>query len=186
VKLIARVFAETPSNREVNGEFDVEFPGGVTLTFIGGPFSVADTLPDAFKVKAATEQYGYCDISIPVADFGTPKDEDMLRAVEGAIVAAFAGKPVFAGCGAGIGRTGTFFAAVLKVLIPDVAASTGGQVDTYVGLVRQVYLGHAVETQDQVEFIGRLDVERLRKRVKWLWARALVRRAMSKIGFARG
>ena len=154
----------------MNGCFTVQFPLIRKFWFYGAPFMYAGEVGNGFKVKCATEQPGAADFTIPSVDFGVPTDEDMLKGVEAAIIAAFNGQPVFAGCMGGIGRTGTFLSVVLKVLQPDLPASQ------IVSTIRQVYLSHAVETKGQKELIERIDVSALRRKIKWLWLAAVWRR----------
>lgn len=161
-----------------NGEFAVSFPFGITLFFVGAPFKLTQSIPATlFKVKCASEQPGFYDALVPCVDFGVPTDADMLKGVEAAIEAAFAGRPVFAGCAGGIGRTGTFLAVVLKVLHPLPKPVAKG---AYKALVRDVYLSHAVETPKQGALIDGIDVEQLRKRVKWLWLKAVAKNLFSR------
>lgn len=164
-----------PLPLHLNGAFTVTFPWGVTLLFAGAPFRNADRMLDAFRVKCATEQTGRFDADIPCEDFSVPTEEDMLKAVEAAIEAAFAGQPVFAGCAGGIGRTGTFLSVVLKALGAQVEAPMKADLG-WVGMVRRVYLRHAVETDAQKRLIEDIDVSRIRRRLKWLWLKAVARR----------
>lgn len=179
MKSIARKI-EGPLATGLNGAFEVEFPMGVQLVFGGAPFRMAgmthlDRLDiPIFRVKCATEIQGDFDAEVPCQDFGTPKPKDMKAAVEEAIEAAFKGEPVFAGCMGGIGRTGTFLAVVLKVLCPQYGFETDG----YVRAVKQLYFPPAVETDGQYSLISSIDVDDLRRKVKWLWLKAVIRRTI--------
>ena len=182
MKSIAQ-FRKTPGNLDLNGAFDVLFPLGVKLTFSGAPFRHAhqgkmDGRPP-YRVKCATEQSGACEIEVPCQDFGTPTHEDMLAGVEAAIDAAFAGKPVFAGCAGGIGRTGTFLAVVLKALNAEVVGFEHVPLPWW-EKVRIVYLKFAVETKGQKDLIEDIDVSAIRRRIKWLWAKAVFRKMMGR------
>ena len=139
-----------------NGAFVVDLRG-TRLTFIGGPYRHSSQHPFAYLVKCATEQTGRFDTEIPCQDFQPFKEADLRRALHVAIDAALAGRPVYAGCMGGIGRTGTFLAAVLKVLMPEYDP---------VLLLRTVYLPHAVETAAQERLIAGLDVTDLRHKVQ--------------------
>jgi hypothetical protein len=176
MKSIARKNPIATKAMDLNGGFDVEFPGGVKLMFFGAPFRQAHLVRASFPtyaVKAATEQRGDFDAEVPCEDFGVPTHDDMRKAVASAIEAAFAGKAVFAGCAGGIGRTGTFLAVVLKTLQ---AAPASGYSAGWVDLVRQVYMKHAVETPAQRKLIDQIDVSSIQRRVKWLWFKAAVRK----------
>jgi hypothetical protein len=170
----------------LNGAFELYFPMGVTLVFAGAPFRMANnpTLThlgrpgtQPYRVKCATEVAGVFDFEVPCEDFGVPKHWDMKDAVYAAIEAAFQGRPVFAGCMGGIGRTGTFLAVVLKVLCPEYGYETDG----YVMAVRQLYLRNAVETQAQANLVSSIDVYDLRSKIKWLWLKAVIRNAFTKV-----
>ncbi len=146
------------SKTDANGAFEVTYLGQ-RLQFFGGPFKLSAQHPDAFLVKCATEQTGVYHAAIPCEDFRAFDPADLYKAVDAALDAAFRGSPIYAGCAGGIGRTGTFLAAVLKVFFPD-----ENPVDT----VRDVYLSYAVETADQRKLLASFDVSKLRRKARKL------------------
>lgn len=169
--------------RFANASFKVVI-GGVELNFSGGPYRVAarfkEEWPDAFLVKMASEQPGQSDVAVPVQDFGTPDPAALRAAVGWAIRAAFDGKPVFVGCGAGWGRTGLFLAVVLKVLLPRLK----GQ-EQIVKELRRIYIPQAVETPGQRALLDSIDVSGLRRMVFRLWLRAKIRQVVGRFFWTR-
>lgn len=136
---------------------------GHSLRFYGGPFRdafVKAPTPGYFLVKMAAEQQGYADVTVAVHDFRAPDPEALRLAVIAGIKAAFRGDAIYVGCGAGIGRTGTYLAAVLKVFFPH---------SDPVALVREQYLSYAVETKDQEQLLANFDVTAIRAKLFW-WA----------------
>jgi hypothetical protein len=175
VKITARKL-NGPIAAGLNGAFAVEFPMGIALIFGGAPFRMADMTHlgrvgyPTYRVKCATEVPGDADDEVPCQDYSVPRELDLLNAVERAIQAAFQGRAVFAGCYGGIGRTGVFMATVLKVLMPDMM--------DYVGLTRNLYLRGTIETEEQMELVDEIEVDALRRKVKWMWVRAVIRQAL--------
>lgn len=120
----------------------------------GGPYRARPLM--AFGIKLATEQPGLFDVEVKIADFGVPSKADMKKAAKAALGKLLDGERVYAGCGAGIGRTGTFMAVLAKVCDPKADP---------VNYVRSYYLPTAVETSAQERFVAGLDVTDLRE---WL------------------
>lgn len=129
------------------------------MLFLGGPFReiAACNFRDMIKIKAAAEIKTDCDYHVPIVDFSVPEGDvnhRMREAVALAIYASTLGHVVGFGCMGGIGRTGLLMGCVLKTLY--------GQSDTYSAysptqwrdFVRKVYLGHALETKSQVQYLG--------------------------------
>jgi hypothetical protein len=186
VKAVARKI-EGPEAKGLNGAFEVEYTLGVRMVLGGAPFAMADMThlewggSQPYRVKCASEVRGVADIEIVCQDFGTPEPEDLLEAVDAAITAAFKGRPVFAGCMGGIGRTGVFMATVLKVLDPQQvfgSASFRLSWQPQVQMARQLYLSHTVETDQQEKLVDMIDVSKIRRKLKWLWAMAVVRQTL--------
>ena len=149
------VNGKAPHEGRANGCFLIE-AGGVSLKFVGGPFRHADQYANSWKLKMAKEQPGQSDYIVPLVDFTAPTTKQLIDAAERAITAAMTGRTVYVGCAGGIGRTGTMMAAILKVFFPDADP---------VKIVRAEYLGHAVETGEQMRVLDQLDVTDLRKKV---------------------
>lgn len=81
----------------------------------------------------------------PVTDMSVPKDLNAFKALLDYVEAALkAGKKVHAGCIGGHGRTGLFFAALVKQMT--------GEVDA-ISYVRKHYCSKAVETAAQVRWL---------------------------------
>jgi hypothetical protein len=162
----------------LNGAFRLSLPMDVDLYFGGAPYRMNGMThlealgSPLYRVKCATEIQADFDVEVPCQDFGVPTNADMRYAVGQAIEAAFRGRPVFAGCMGGIGRTGTFLAVVLKVFYPKVP------VKSLVPMVKRVYFGPAVETEEQYRLIESIDVSALQRRVRWLWLKAVIRRTL--------
>lgn len=131
-----------------NGKISVKLPWfGLWQTIIiyGGPF---------WKYRAQPGNYGIClteddrkgsNQHLPIVDFSVPElPRGYVQAViNEAIVAAVAGKHVYAGCLGGWGRTGLFLSVLLKSL---------GRPNP-VEDVRAEYTPKAVETRAQYEYV---------------------------------
>lgn len=109
---------------------------------IGGAF---DSLPPGvFSVclEAGAAKAWLADILLPAPDFGVPEPAALREAVARTL-AALAAEPsrsLFAGCRAGLGRTGLFLGCVLKA-----AGVAGDPVEA----LRRLYHPHAAETPEQ-------------------------------------
>ncbi len=116
---------------------------------MGGPYR---SKPVHFKgVKMAEEIHEPCSIDIPTRDFATPDEKVFLRGVVEGFVRMFRGQHLYVGCMGGIGRTGLYMAAMAKCMY-----DAGWIDDDPVAYVRRHYLPHAVETEQQQEFIAGL------------------------------
>ena len=119
----------------------------------------------------ASEIRAACDIAVPCVDFGVPNERVFRQALHLAATNLVNGKRVFIGCGYGIGRTGTFLAALAKlhheVLWRVRSASESGEIVVIdpVEEIRDVYYKGAVETKEQADFVRLLDVQWL---ARWL------------------
>lgn len=131
--------------------------GDIQALVFGGPFH--EYVPGQRRlvsVKLAQECEIPANITVPSEDFGTPTHAAMHVGVRRAIEAVLAGNDLYAGCGAGIGRTGTFMACLVKVMFDYAAAEATSDLEVShdpVLYVRKHYLGHAVETSGQRKFI---------------------------------
>lgn len=116
--------------------------GAVERTIIGGPYM--QRYPDHLGIKMAVEIRTPCNIDIPTRDFDVPKVEDLDKGIRASLIPIARGKPVYVGCMGGIGRTGLFLAALAKTV----------GINEPVKYVRANYKPHAVETQQQMEYIA--------------------------------
>jgi hypothetical protein len=81
-----------------------------------------------------------------IPDQRAPRNPETFRKlVEWTAEQLRAGKKVHAGCLGGHGRTGTFFAALVAHMLPEV--------EDPIAYVREHYCRQAVETEEQVEFL---------------------------------
>lgn len=105
-------------------------------------------------VNMTTRDTG-CSINVPTEDFKTPPVPLMQVALEQALRTLWAGDPLYVGCGAGWGRTGTFMAILVKAWgIPDP-----------IQWLRENYVEEAVETKDQFNYVRTFQIPRS---LKWL------------------
>ena len=121
----------------------------------GGPY--ADFKPGVRRlagVKMAAEIKAYWDVSISTKDFSVPKVEAMQDGLIIAIDYIAKGNDLYVGCMGGTGRTGLFMACLIKSL-----QDAGYWHDDYdaVKAVRRLYRPHAVETNQQVEWVEDFD-----------------------------
>jgi len=115
----------------------------------GGPYLAK---PKGYiGVKMAVEIRADCDIYIPTADYNVPSKVQLDAGLEGAVDMILAGKPLYVGCMGGIGRTGLFLAVLAK---------TWG-ITNPVEYVRANYYSHAVETNQQFEFVANYKVPQI-------------------------
>lgn len=133
----------------MNGEVSLRLLGA-DRRIMGGPFNAF--VPPAIGVclEMRSRLANLADVRIDVPDFTAPTQAQLhqglletLRLMEEA-----PGLPVYVGCAAGLGRTGTFIAALARLAgIEDGVAWTRAQYDR-----------RAVETQEQEAAVAALDV----------------------------
>lgn len=133
----------------MNGEVSLRLLGA-ERRIQGGPFNAF--VPPAIGVclEMHSRLANLADVKIAVPDFTAPTQEQLhqglletLRLMEAA-----PDLPVYVGCAAGLGRTGTFIAALARMAgIEDAVAWT-----------RANYDRRAVETQAQEQAVAALDV----------------------------
>ena len=137
--------------KSFNGGFLLTTPKGVNCLILGGPY-INMPKADMIGIKMAVEIHKPCHINIPTEDFDVPSVEDLRRGLIKAIVAIAKGKTLYVGCMGGIGRTGLFMAALLKIYLPN---------EDPIEMTRSLYIPHAVETTEQQKFINSLPVDDL-------------------------
>lgn len=126
------------------GTLDLPAKNGRYYRIAGGPYREK---PEGMTgVKLAEEIHAHADISIPIRDFSTPHPDVLFKGMERAVTAMMIGRPLYAGCMGGRGRTGLFMAALVKLW----------GIDHPVRHVRRHYYKHAVETEGQEMFIRNL------------------------------
>lgn len=147
-----------------NGNIPLRIGNLINTVVHGGPYR---QIPDnMFGVKMAAEINMPCDVSIPTEDFCVPEVSDLQAGVVRALMAMINGHEVYAGCMGGIGRTGLFLAALAKVQIEYRRSKhRAGRGEDPVGYVRKHFIPHAVETQEQKQYIADFDVADI---VNWL------------------
>lgn len=144
-------------------KLDLNIPvsfGPVQATIYGGPFRRYEQgTRRLVGVKMAAEIDHPHEISIPTEDFSIPDEADMQEGVLQAMEAIFNGNDIYAGCMGGIGRTGLFMGCMAKVMIDYASDSGGGSPvpSDPVLYVRHYFKPHAIETQEQQDFVRGFD-----------------------------
>jgi protein-tyrosine phosphatase len=111
------------------------------------------------------------DLVVPTRDFGVPPEELFKFALHAAATRLIKGGHVYVGCGYGIGRTGTFIAALCKLNREVLYLTRRGRglgddaVRDPVEEARRCYLERAVETTEQAKFVRGLDLFWLSRRI---------------------
>lgn len=106
----------------------------------------------------ATEIDEPCDINVPTEDFSIPDPVVFHSAVVRAYIHMIHGRGIYVGCMGGIGRTGLFMAAMVKVMLLDMLGDGSCNFTVLaINYVRKHYKEHAVETEAQDEFIQAFD-----------------------------
>jgi hypothetical protein len=129
---------------------------GRLITVIGGSFDAF--LPGAIGVcleKRSTRAH-MASFALPIEDFTAPPIQATEKLVVDVVESALAkpGTPIYVGCRAGHGRTGTIMAALVK-------ASDLEECDP-VAYTRLKYCRSAVETREQEVLIDQLSRSRMR------------------------
>jgi hypothetical protein len=119
--------------------------GKGNVAVFGGPYRQAPE--DMPGVKMAAEIDAPCAVDIPTRDFDVPQRDDMVDGLMLTLWLLRKHRKIYVGCMGGIGRTGLFL-AVLTRLLTDCDGPEA------VRRVRAEYKGHAVETQEQQEWVA--------------------------------
>lgn len=125
----------------MNGSLPLPLPLGRNFMVFGGPYRKRPL--NTFGVKMAVEINEPCEVNVPVRDFSVPGYEQALDGLRKTLRAVTVGEAVYVGCMGGIGRTGLMMALLAKAW----------GINDPVAYVRQHYIPHAVETNDQQKFI---------------------------------
>lgn len=119
---------------------------GSTYKVFGGRY--VDRPDNMVGVKMAEEINRPCDINIPTRDFSVPKVEHMTDGLRQGVQLIAQGKPLYVGCMGGIGRTGLYLAILAKAW----------GINDPVAFVRSTYFSHAVETEQQRQYVEAFEV----------------------------
>ena len=121
------------------------FRAGVATLLDAGVSTIACLLADhemPAELVAAYETSAVEMVRYPIADFGQPADT-LSTFVDDLLARLRAGQTIYLHCFAGLGRTGTVLACLLKA---------AGAADDPVALVRTIYDARALETEEQQQF----------------------------------
>jgi protein-tyrosine phosphatase len=124
------------------GQVPLPLPGGGTALVGGGPFEACP--PGAFGLclEERAANAAQAAILLAVPDFGLPKLPPLQKALA-AILVELPHGPVYIGCRAGLGRTGTVLACLARL---------SGVAEDPVTWVRRQYDPRAIETAAQEHF----------------------------------
>jgi hypothetical protein len=133
--------------------------GRTDVNIYGGPYRQRPlNIPG---VKMAVEIRDSCDVDIPTEDFNVPKVADLKRGLFKTLWLLRTRGHIYVGCMGGIGRTGLFMAVLTRVL-------TGVGGPDSIAEVRRQYKAHAVETDQQQDYVANFPIRGLR-----LWAKIM-------------
>lgn len=141
-----------------NGNIPLRLGNLINTRVHGGPFR--NVPENMFGVKMAVEISHPHDVSIPTRDFSVPNENDVRVGVMRALMAMINGQEVYAGCMGGIGRTGLFLGVLAKIQIDyrKYKHRPGRGADP-VAYVREHFIPHAIETDEQQRFVREFDTE---------------------------
>lgn len=124
----------------------------------GGPFR--HYVPGTRRlvaVKMAQEIDHPHDIAVDTEDFSVPEVKVMQQGLMAALKAFDEGKDVYAGCMGGTGRTGTFMGCMAKAMMDYDQEHSDRSIKDPVAYVRAHYRKHAIETQEQMNYVRTFD-----------------------------
>lgn len=129
----------------------------------GGPFrKYQQGTRRLVGVKMAAEIDHPHEINIPTEDFCVPDVQAMQGGMAQAIIALHCGNDIYAGCMGGIGRTGLFMGCMAKLMNDYAKNDSQKSVPCDpVKYVRSNYMGHAIETQEQQDYVRTFDTRPL-------------------------
>lgn len=164
-------FHSMPTVRKA--QLDFAYAGG---SLLGGPYSQVKRVrypPSGgmLRINMAPEVKAPADLVVPTRDFGVPPEELFKFALHAAAKTLIKGGQVYVGCGYGIGRTGTFIAAMCKLNREVLYLTRRGRglgddsLMDPVSEVRERYLDRAVETTEQAQFVRGLDLFWVARRI---------------------
>jgi hypothetical protein len=154
----ADAIADLLGKTQRKGYVPLLFGPGWSVRAFGGSYSLRDWELLArhggiFGVRLEEKISNPYAVSFPWPDFGVPAVEDFEHAMYQVMIQARFHRNLYVGCMGGIGRTGTFLACLHKTAVQmHSGASVGNSMD-HVAHIRSCYLGHAIETKPQEEFI---------------------------------
>ena len=134
------------------------------FTVAGGPYK--DCPETMSGVKMAAEIKQACAVDIPTRDFQVPDALRLSYGLERAVALMLQGEPLYVGCYGGKGRTGLFLAVLAKAM----------GIQNPVEYVREHYYRHAVETDEQYQFVTDFPItpeiqQQIRRVKRWSWLR---------------
>lgn len=139
-----------------NGHLELPLRGKKHYVVFGGPY--IEKPHGLVGVKMAAEIRRECEIDIPTPDFQVPPKDALDKGLLEAVKAITKGKPLYAGCMAGRGRTGLFLSILAKAF----------GIEKPVEFVRKHYYSHAVETRGQYDFVMNYEIPaEVLKELKW-------------------
>ena len=136
--------------------------GPIEGTIFGGPFK--KFIPGTRRligIKMAEEIDHPHDFAVDTEDFSVPAMDDMQQGLIAAIDAFADGKDVYVGCMGGIGRTGLFMGCMAQVMedLSEHEIDRLRNVGDPVLWVREHYIPHAIETQQQQDYVRSFDTK---------------------------
>ncbi len=121
---------------------------GADRRVLGGSFNDFPGSAIGVCLEARSRLASLADVLIDVPDFTAPSQAQLVDGLARTLVLMRDGRPVYVGCAAGLGRTGTFMAALARV----------AGIEDGVAWVRAHYDARAVETAEQAAAVAALDV----------------------------